>query len=203
MLNSDLPSVGLRVFSFCQKIKGHYSQESKVIKTGISNHFGQVLNIFQNLTHSNSTDQFEYKRVFSCRNYEKLYELLEREGWFKVCEASSVDDQYNCFIYNLCKYFDLAFPLKKVKTQNITQPRWISENIQNIKDNLNLFSELLQSKQITKAFFNDYKKYYTQTLLQEKRIFYKTKITKSDNKSKTIWNIIKTENGKIDNNINH
>lgn len=184
-------------------------QESSVIKTNISDHFGQVINIFGSENCSHQGEEFEYKRIYNSENYAKLYELLASETWVQVYEASAVNDQYNYFIAKLSEYCNLAFPIKKIKVRRKQQFEWISDNIRHMKETLDFLLELLQSRRITSDFYTDYKRYYTQTLLEEKKKFYKAKVAESDNKPKTVWNIIKNENGKVKSNyhifggINH
>lgn len=111
-------------------------------------------------------------------------------------EADALDDIYNEFIQILLRYYNMSFPLKYIKFQNYKKYKWISETISKAKQTLNLLHKSYLQNTIEKQTYVNYKNYYTKLLRQEKAIFYRIQKKTSDNKSRTIWNIINTESGK-------
>lgn len=169
---------------------------SNIINTNISDHYGQKLDIYHG-KNTNTKPTYEYKRIFSVANYQNLYNCLNDETWLPVYEAISVNDKYNNFITILLEHYNTSFPLKKVKIPTKKRPKWITQNILDAKETLNFLSELYQHNRLPKPVYTEYKTFYTNLLLNEKRKHYGQKIIESDNKPKTIWNIVNSETNKI------
>lgn len=115
--------------------------------------------------------------------------------WTSVYEGSTVDDKYDTFIQILTNHFNSSFPVKQVKQLLNKKCKWMTTKITVAKDTLNFMFELYTHNHIPKQAYNNYKTYYSNLVLQEKRNYYDRQICDSHNKSKTIWNIIKTEKG--------
>lgn len=164
-----------------------------IINNNISDHFSQLISVFNKQVKKENS--YQRKRVFSSQNYEYFYNLLCTEVWFSVYEALTVDEKYNAFCAIICTHFNLAFPFKQFQSNKSRKPEWITNTVICAKETLNLLFELYIQNQIPKQTYNEYKVYYSDLVNQEKRKYYDNQISASDNKSKTIWNIIHKEKG--------
>nr|CAI5867235.1 unnamed protein product [Callosobruchus analis] len=177
----------------CYNMKYTIMEPTRVLRENISDHYALSIDIE---IESKNNRIFENKRIHSSSNYNIFYYYLTQETWLSVYEAQDVNKMYNEFIEIIIKYFDLCFPIRKVEIKKNSRTTWITEDIYNAKETLNLLHELYLQKQIPKLTYTNYKNYYTFLLNQEKRITMKKKIRESDNKNKMIWNIINSESGK-------
>ena len=90
-------------------------------------------------------------------------------------------------------YFDLSFPVKRIKTvHNKNKKDWISQGIRISSLKLKeLYKKMVHTKnQSDKLAYDKYKRIYKKVIKTAKRLHNDRLINKASNKSKVVWSII-------------
>ena len=171
-------------------IQNNINYEDDVIKTDISDHSGQILKY---KTKKENKKSHEFKRCFSKENYDSFFNLLSGESWISVYNKKSLDDQYNSFISIILHYFNLCFPVCKRRIRNkctVSKNEWMDAELSKVKNTLSFLLECCSLNSNFRVIYNQYKEYYSKMILQKKKLYYDKLIDCSENKTKTIWQII-------------
>jgi hypothetical protein len=158
---------------------------------GLSDHDAQalVLNFDSQLEYR---PKFYYKRIINNDTLKQFLMLLSFENWEEVFDERNVNEAFNSFLNTYLRAFYLSFPLKKIKILH-TQKPWITCGIKIScanKRTLYMASRDSNDPKI-KEHYKKYCKILTMTIKTAKRQYYNTLISKSTNKIKTTWNIVK------------
>lgn len=175
---------------------GANSYKSLNYDLSLSDHYAQIItlhpNVFKTKINKCST---EYKRSFNDESISTFYTRLSMDTWLEVYAQSCTNSKYNRFLNIVILYFEEAFP-KKPRRKWLKTKQWITPEIKN------LAQELKDSYKICKQFPNNtqLKSDYSTKRSEYRKILKIAKhnanfefISKSKNKSKAIWQVIKNE----------
>jgi hypothetical protein len=140
-------------------------------------------------------------RKFSKTNINKFVNLLKEESWASVFAQTDIDSIFGEFHTTFLRLFEICFPLKS------------SNKIINSENNKNSFmtkglkisrEKLYQLKKLSKFhpsiypphYVNQYKKIYNNLCHLARKKSNTYIVNKAENKSKAMWNIIKTRHSK-------
>lgn len=162
--------------------------EANIIKSNLSDHFAQYAKVITNHTFE---DNFTFKRFFTDENILNFCQYLQDIDWTELFAINSCNDAFNCFMNIITYYFDLCFPIKKLKIKtHCKQTIKVTPEIKEAKDRVCLFADLSRQypefKQLFTAANNEYRKVLSTTSkLQNDEM-----ILNSSNKNKAMWTII-------------
>lgn len=148
---------------------------------------------------TNNINSYITKRIYSTLNINRfINEINQKLIYNNYLHNRNINIQFLEFS-NICSSsFENCFPLKKVK---VKQKSWLSKGIRQSSKNKRLLLSLLsnikplylQGKEIIECHIKNYCKIYNKVIKKAKQITYENKIKNSDNKIKSIWNIVKEE----------
>lgn len=170
--------------------------ESHCVNSNLSDHLGQLLYV-NNIDNDNkSTSVTQTKRIFNKSNINCFKNMISLENWNDL----KFEDihLYSCFSSIFYYHFDLAFPVKTIKTKCKTKrSQWITPEIKNMSVNLrDLYS--LWVKHRDPVLLDHYKKQkldYHRNIMSAKLKYNNEKICSASNKSSAVWSIINNELG--------
>ena len=175
---------------------GNYTPHPLI--NGLSDHDGQILQL-TNLSLNISTQPNETKIIhnFCKHNIHNFKTNLRYEIWDTVFGKHDVNEIFNNFHNTFLRIFHSIFPEKKIQIQN-KDKTWITKGIQtSIKNKKELYLKCRNSSNHKlKIYYKSYCKLLTKIIRQAKTLHYSNQILKSDNKSRTLWNIVKSQTGK-------
>lgn len=163
------------------------------IITHIADHDGQLFEIFDVKEIQNCVDK-RLCRKFTKTNIDLFLRLLSRENWAEVYLAP-VETKYDTF-YSIFAYaFEVSFPKLLTVDKRNKPNQWISENVKMKKEEIvQVEKEYRVGKtEILKQEIKKLKCQVKDLIRSDKVQYFNSKIMKSTNKSKSTWNIIKSE----------
>nr|CAI5831447.1 unnamed protein product [Callosobruchus analis] len=170
---------------------------AEVLHTIISDHTAQKLIIeFKDKI----TRDCCYRRIFSESNEVMFLNNLNNIIWSDIYEvnANDVNAQWEKFSSIFHSVYDRNFPLKKVWNSD-RKKRYHDKDTEVIRCKKEL--DILYTASLVNSSYKDqYKqkrKEYNMTLVNCQKREYNRKILQSDNKNKTVWQIVKEINGKV------
>lgn len=182
-------------------------QDKAIINCLKSDHSGQIVTLLEVKIKKSNKSTF-MSRPITTHKVESFRVALEHKLPKANLTENNPDKLYKEFFEIISTEFDKQFKQKKIinKENKATFSDWATEGIRKSRNTL---YDLYEQKSYNRnAGFVDYVKKYSKTFKnvckQAKRDFLNKKITNSDNKIKTVWNIINSETGKVkprDNNI--
>jgi len=117
---------------------------------------------------------------------------------YKLNDNEGVNDMFNSFLNNYIRIFNSSFPLQTVMTKkNLVKNKWITKGTKiscSTKRKLYLSCRQHPNEE-TKRHYQLYSKILAYVIREAKKTYYNKTILKSNNKSKTTWNIIKEISG--------
>jgi hypothetical protein len=164
------------------------------IINGLSDHDAQVI-IIDNITSVDQVLNSHYMRNYSNYNINKFQEMMSYESWDDVFTNDNVNNICNAFLNTCLRTFIHAL-LKKITSKAKYNP-WITQGIR-------IFCEKKRKMNLTyrqdddphfKLYYLKYCKILVKVIKEAKKVYYDRKFTKSHNKIKTTWSIIKRETG--------
>ena len=174
-----------------------FSTTTHSITNCMSDHDAQLVSI-SNLALPCIKHLPQYRRIIDEHSICKFTELLSHERWDAIFQNDNINTISNIFSDTYIKIFQTCFPLKRKLIPSDCKP-WLMQGIRTSCSNKKKLYN-------TNRFNNDpgfkqyYKKYCKTSMLiitASKRKYYDTLISKSSNKTKTTWKIIKTITNKI------
>lgn len=162
-----------------------------IIEEHLSDHSGQKF-IFE--TSPSPKRQTKKKiRVYNQENHTKFEQLLEDTDWTVLREyrEHEINEMWNSFTNHFHDKFEMAFPLRTVRTVR-TRRINDSEEIRSIRKELDILFLLSRHRSEYKSRYKAMKKQYDKALTSQKRIYHESAITTAQNKSKAVWNVIKS-----------
>jgi hypothetical protein len=173
------------------------------IYNGLSDHDAQLLTI-RIKVYKNPIKELKTHRNFNKHTISEFINTLSNESWDMVFNNNNnknedVNDMFNSFLNNYIRLFNSSFPLQTgMSKKNFIKHKWIIEGIKiscSTKRNLYIFCRLHPNEE-TKRHYQLKKKILANVIKKKKKkTYYNKKILKSNNKSKTTWNIIKEISG--------
>ena len=161
----------------------------------LSDHYAQILTI-------NFPIQIHPDKPKFIRKIDKLTTLdfiynLSNVAWDSVFDATDVNLMFNSFLNTYLRIFCSCFPLIRIKSSKYNN-NWITLGIRtSCKRKRELFLLTRNSNNAAlKQYYKVYCKILTKVIKDAKRMTLNKRISKSNNKTKTTWNIINELLGK-------
>jgi hypothetical protein len=139
------------------------------------------------------TQVFSYTRRIDSNSINKFTFLLSFESWEDVFLEENVNMIFNNFLNTYLRIFYASFPLTKI--QNPFKSRlWLTNGIRiSCANKRKLYLMHRNSNDpIHKEYYKKYCKILNMVILAAKKLHYNKLLLKSNNKTKTTWNIVKT-----------
>ena len=170
-----------------------YTVSAKVIEPNYGDHKALILEI----SYERKPPSIVKTRKYTPASKTKFIELLKLEEWRMLDEEKDGNRLMNRFVHTFLKHFNASFPTVAQTYQ--TQTTKISQELQHMRETVKLLMRIHDSKgdQHSYNLLQEYKQYYIKCAEEERKSQNLTVINNTDNKSKTIWNIINREAGKI------
>jgi hypothetical protein len=133
-----------------------------------------------------------YSRVIDDYSVNKFIELLSYESWEAVFSNGNINIIFNSFSDTYLRIFQSCFPIKKKPIFSNFKP-CLTQGIRiSCANKKKLYETLKYSKDPGfNLYYKNYCKILTSTIAAPKRKYYDNLISKSINKTKTTWNIVK------------
>jgi hypothetical protein len=166
------------------------------IVNGLSDHDAQLL-LLNNVTTKVSKGQCYTKRQIIRMNIENFRLTLSFETWDEVFTDGNVDKIFISFLSTYFRAFNSSFPVQKT-FQNYNNKAWLTAGIRiscQHRQDLYVLCRSIESPTLL-AYYKKYSTILREVMKTAKRHYYSKLIADSNNKSKTIWNIVNNETGK-------
>lgn len=170
----------------------------KTLNMHISDHLSQVM-VYKNLSNKKSENKREIKnvRIINNQNIEIFKWELRNTQWPQLLTNKPATEMCTLFHDQLMQSFDRSFPERKICVGDGGEDRGrcaiISENLKQMKNTLDVISIAAKVTKDSKTYdlYNNLKTEYKKAIDSEVRNNYMKRITCSDNRQKSIWEIIK------------
>jgi len=163
-----------------------------LIINGVSDHDAQLLTISTDYSYI-PTHRSKTVRKFCKYTVSDFIDKLSCESWDSIFNNEDVNAMFNSFLNIYLRIFYSSFPLKKVTNHNYNDNNWITLGIKTScrhKTELYLTSRNGNDEKL-KRHYQAYCKILLKAIKEANKLYYDTKIQKSNNKCKTTWEIIK------------
>lgn len=168
------------------------------LPTGFSDHNAQTC--CMRIVQGDYPSSYSYKwsRRFNTANHSVFENLIKCETWTSVHNANDFDEKFNNFHDILLHHFNSAFPLSKMRVSDKNRTKsWITPGIMVSSKRLKQLrtgkhSNINNPKYL--EFLKTYKRIYYKTCRAAKKMHFDNMVASSTiNRSKSIWNFIKTK----------
>lgn len=171
----------------CNKKGSRY----EILELALSDHTAQLLQ-YPVKEICNISYFYKHKRDYSSSNIDKFAECVKNLAFCEVYNAGTAEDAFNRFHDEFKLFYDLCFPLIKVKIPIHRRPKWISKGIRVCsKRKRQLLWKYRKSSDVQ---HKDSYKIYNKRLKNIIKLTQKSQndyyIKMSVNKAKATWNII-------------
>jgi len=170
---------------------------------GLSDHDGQI-KTFLNIANSVPRHISTITRKINRHSIKNFTLLLSYENWEDVFLEKDVDTLFNNFLNTHLRIFYASFP--NIKTKNAYNPKlWLTTGIRiscaNKRKLYLTYRKINNPTQI--QYYKSYCQILSKVIMLTKKLHYNNLISKSNNKPKTTWNIVRTitSNRNTNNNI--
>ena len=138
-------------------------------------------------------------RIYSKKNCAKFEKLIQSEKWDKVKTKNLGNDKFNEFHDKFTSIFESSFPLisKTYTDVPIKCSNWKTPGLRISKRKLYLLDKLrkINPDTYSKQYVKRYKKIYYRLVELSKQICNSNKVLNSDDKGKTMWQILNSRKG--------
>jgi len=176
-----------------KKSNSNYSIESLI--NGLSDHDAQILVlVLRNINTRSQKTQPTTIRQINETNIAQFKLHLNEENWPNTFSEEDMELSFNNFLNEYLRIFNHIFPLKKYYNKHINQG-WLTKGIKiscHHKRDLYMLCKDTNNLKI-KIYFRTYCKILSKVIKMAKRHHFNNLIMRSKNKSKTMWNIVKTK----------
>lgn len=143
---------------------------------------------------SEKKDKFTYQRNFSVFNKRTFKNYLNEETWNEVYLSDSADKAMEVFSEKFNLYFDLCFPIQKVKpnkNRHSLNPFMSSGLLKSRSTKLKLAKMAkLKPTETNLSNFKKYRNIYNTLIKKAKKIHFRNKIAGAKGDSKKTWDVI-------------
>lgn len=169
-----------------------------VEELGFSDHKGTII-------HLNIPNQIKQrvwstkKRFFNQNNMQKFKLKLNTTNWDEIIlNNKNINENYNMFNNTLTDILNECIPTRKIKLQTKHKKYWLTTGIKISCQNKRKLKSLTikTNNPMIKQYYKHYEKLLKKTVVAAKKIHFKNKILKSDNKVKTMWKVINEKTNK-------
>lgn len=167
----------------------------------IADHLGQII-IAQapgELKVPKLQDAYIEKRFFTDDNLFNLKIFLARCDFSEVYTSSNVDEAFDIFLSILMYFVNSCCPVTKVKYTHSVSNNWINSDIVKESEELkNLYwiTKNLNTKEADELYKNA-KRLFSDRIKEAKNNFFKNKIVNSENCTKSVWQVVNINLGRI------
>ena len=166
------------------------SFKSSVHSTDISDHTYQLC--FLQVEYARKAESMGFVRSFKEINLNYFNMLLSRCLWERVYTEQSFDEAFNSFYDEFLYYFNICFPLNRLRPTRRREKCWVSGDV--IHASQYMKQLYARDKQRNDDEFHRFyltaKKDYKQYLLYQRRSYYDGIIRNSTNSCRAAWNVI-------------
>lgn len=162
----------------------------RIINAHLSDHRGLIASFS---TTKNCPDFKIQKRCFSSENREFFRCCLLHQDWQELFQIGEddVDKQWQFFMDVFNDIFEKSFPKKTFRNRaKRSKNIYHNSEIFNLKNKLDILLVVRHRDDRYDEQYRQTKREYNRLLADTRKIFYKNRISESDNKSKTVWSII-------------
>lgn len=169
--------------------------ESSVFNIHVSDHKAQKLSFLIEIEKNNN---LRFCRFYGLQEKKTFLEELFSQSWELVREADTqnVDEQWNIFMSDFTNIFNKNFP-KKLSMNKKHLSKYRSPEIEEIKKRLDILLIMSNASKQHMDLYRNTKKEYDHALKKQRTKSYEERVIRSDNKSKTMWQICKEISGTI------
>lgn len=162
--------------------------KSEILDTHISDHTAQKLT-FQ-VKNNNVQKNCKYSRSFNTNAIQHFKQKLENQEWKAVFEVEeiNVDEKWETFMDEFLLLFNESFPLKHLANSK-KNFKYNNKELNAIKNKLDILLVLCRYNEHYTTLYNATKREYDNMLGICRSQDFQNRIQKSENKSKTMWNI--------------
>lgn len=171
-----------------------------VLDSMISDHTAQKLSIY-----IEGQLNYYYSRCFSENNIQKFKLYLTAVSWQTIFEIDEKDVnlQWSRFIEIFHKLFEDSFPIKKLMSNSRTKMKEKDDvDVIECKRQLDVLYTVSRVDNRYRGVYNLIRKQYNKLLTSKKAGKFEKKLMSSDNKSKTVWSIVREIKGTCTRNKN-
>ncbi|KAL0868710.1 hypothetical protein ABMA27_008153 [Loxostege sticticalis] len=168
---------------------------AEILNVGLSDHETAQTVTLKGNKQKCCNSWFEYKRDYNVDNMKKFYDCITSLTFSEVFESDKFEEAFKSFYDLFCMFYDLCFPVIKVKINN--RPRklkWITKGLRissKYKRQLYLTYRLLKTNKPTnKLNFHKYSKVLRKCIHTAQKIHNHKTILNSKNKGRATWNAI-------------
>jgi len=159
---------------------------------GLSNHDAQIITL-SNIFIFIPKHVFSYTRKIDSNSISKFTFLLSFENWEDVFLEENVNIIFNNFLNTYLRIFYASFPVTKSQNSYKSNP-WLTNGIKiSYVNKRKLYLTYRNSNDPNhKEYYKKYCQILTTVIMAAKKLHYNKFLLKSNNKPKTIWNLVKT-----------
>jgi len=171
---------------------------------GLSDHEAQIITV-ENMVPTKQTNKITTKGDINEQSILEFQLLLNHENWKDIFMQDDANTSFNKFLNIYLRMFHCCFIKKHTNCKAISKP-WLTKGIQiSCNRKREMYLKMRDNNEMKhKLYYKQYCKILTKVIKEAKKLYYKEAISKSKNKMKTTWNIIRKATSKLNNegNIN-
>jgi hypothetical protein len=170
------------------------------IINGLSDHDVQSISI-HSLNPRPPSKRYKFIKQINEDTLNDFLIKLSYETCDTVFSTDDVNKMFNSFLDTYLKIANSSFPLRRVSITKQNTKNWITSGIiTSCKRKRELFIAGRTSNNLDFiAYYRRYCKILSTVIKEAKKLYYEEKIKRSENKNKTVWNIVNLETNKTDN----
>lgn len=161
-----------------------------IVETDISDHYGQLLEVAYAPVQVNLC---EFKRFYSAANLNNFKNFIKNESWDNLEPNLLPNERFDLFYNTFIYYFEISFPLNKVKINQLNNKSWVSNEIkawsQHIKTLFWIYKNT--NSEQDKQLYLEHKRTYKNYIHNFKRSLNDNKIANSNCVTKETWQMFK------------
>jgi hypothetical protein len=160
---------------------------------GLSDHDGQIIKL-ENISIQKQPHETRTIRIFNKDSMHDFKTKLSYEIWDNIFDGNDVDTIFNNFHNTYLRIFYSSFPKKKVLVSK-KDTMWLTTVIRtSVKHKRELYLNSRNSNNPKLIeYYNSYSKRLSKVIREAKILRYKKQMLASQNKTRTTWNIVRSE----------
>lgn len=170
---------------------------------GLSDHHGVIVKIGTEQLFTVRKTQIVFKRLFSGSHIDKFKKELREINWDKLFNKSQcINKNYEIYNKKIQELLNLCFPKTKFKLKsrlNNSIPNWLTKGLKISCKHKRMLRVLINhtNNPIIKKYYRSYRRILKKSIVTAKKYTYIHQMLKSENKTRTMWNIIKQKTNKV------
>lgn len=169
---------------------------TKTFETHMSDHLGQIIQISNNIM-KNNKDTIKIRNI-TIENTNFLIEMLLSQPWDDILRGGDAQSCFTAFHNKVIEIFNFCFPIKTKTVTIKNQSKYRTEELISMKNKLDAMGTIAKviNDNCINEVYRQYKHEYREAIDRTRKLENEQKIINSDNKQKTIWQIINRESGR-------